>query len=220
MNIRTHFAACLVALCAAMSPEVRADTPPAVSPIPDQIWSFMQGTSWHANLPCPKRDELRLVDVPYLDFTGAKKSGYLIVDKALADEVLAIFTEIFQSGNYRIESMKLIDAYGGNDFKSIEANNTSAFNCRFTTGAKTMSAHAWGRAIDINPLINPYVDKSGTSHKKSLGFVTTQQRKKSSAHGMIQPDGIVVKTFRKYGWKWGGDWKSIKDYQHFSKDGR
>jgi D-alanyl-D-alanine carboxypeptidase len=211
---------CLFALYVALVPEVRAETPPPVSPIPDQIWSFMQGTSWHANLPCPKRDELRLVDVPYLDFTGAKKSGYLIIDKALAEEVHSIFTEIYLAGNYRIETMKLIDAYGGDDFKSIEANNTSAFNCRFTTGAKTMSAHAKGRAIDINPLINPYVDKSGTSHAKSKGFVSKLQRAKSSAHGMIQPEGIVVKTFKKYGWKWGGDWKNIKDYQHFSKDGR
>lgn len=217
---RNSLVPCLVALCVGLSPEVRAETPPPVSPIPDQIWSFMQGTSWHKDLPCPKRDDLRLVEVPYRDFTGAEKSGYLIIDKALADEVRSIFTEIHQAGTYRIETMKLIDAYGGNDFKSIEANNTSAFNCRFTTGAKTMSAHARGRAIDINPLINPYVDKSGTSHKKSLGFVTKQQRAKSSAHGMILPDGVVVKTFRKYGWKWGGDWKSIKDYQHFSKDGR
>jgi hypothetical protein len=191
-----------------------------VTPIPDDIWKAMQGVSWHGNMPCPKREALRVVQIPYVNFDGELKSGPLIVDVALADEVLKIFTEIAANATYRIERVQLIDAYGGDDFKSIEANNTSAFNCRLTTGAKTLSAHAKGRAIDLNPLINPYVDKKGTSHKKSVGFVTKQQRAKSDAAGMIKADGLVVKTFKKYGWKWGGEWNSIKDYQHFSKDGR
>ena len=197
-----------------------AGQPDRITPIPDDIWASMQGVSWHSNMPCPKREALRLVQIPYVSFEGELKSGPLIVDASLADEVLKIFTEIAANASYRVERVQLIDAYGGNDFKSIEANNTSAFNCRLTTGAKTMSAHAKGRAIDLNPLINPYVDKTGTSHKKSLGFVTRQQRAKSDAAGMIKVDGIVVKTFKKYGWKWGGEWNSIKDYQHFSKDGR
>ena len=197
-----------------------AGQPDRITPIPDDIWASMQGVSWHSNMPCPKREALRLVQIPYVSFEGELKSGPLIVDASLADEVLKIFTEIAANASYRVERVQLIDAYGGNDFKSIEANNTSAFNCRLTTGAKTMSAHAKGRAIDLNPLINPYVDKTGTSHKKSLGFVTRQQRAKSDAAGMIKVDGIVVKTFKKYRWKWGGEWNSIKDYQHFSKDGR
>ena len=197
-----------------------AGQPDRITPIPDDIWASMQGVSWHSNMPCPKREALRLVQIPYVSFEGELKSGPLIVDASLADEVLKIFTEIAANASYRVERVQLIDAYGGNDFKSIEANNTSAFNCRLTTGAKTMSAHAKGRAIDLNPLINPYVDKTGTSHKKSLGFVTRQQRAKSDAAGMIKVDGIVVNTFKKYGWKWGGEWNSIKDYQHFSKDGR
>jgi D-alanyl-D-alanine carboxypeptidase len=198
----------------------QAGQPDRVATIPDDIWKSMQGVSWHANLPCPKREALRVVQIPFVNFDGELKSGPLIVDATLADEVLKIFSEIAANATYRIERVALIDAYGGDDFKSIEANNTSAFNCRLTTGAKTMSAHAKGRAIDVNPLINPYVDKTGTSHKKSLGFVTKQQRAKSDAAGMIKADGLVVKTFKKYGWKWGGEWNSIKDYQHFSKDGR
>jgi D-alanyl-D-alanine carboxypeptidase len=205
---------------AASNLSAQAGQPARPGPIPDDIWTSMQGVSWHSTMPCPKRDDLRLVQIPYVDFNGELKYGPLIVDARLADEVFAIFKEIAASATYRIERVQLIDAYGGDDFKSIEANNTSAFNCRLTTGAKTMSAHAKGRAIDLNPLINPYVDKSGTSHAKSKGFVTKQQRAKSDAAGMIKPDGIVVKTFKKYGWKWGGEWNSIKDYQHFSKDGR
>jgi D-alanyl-D-alanine carboxypeptidase len=192
----------------------------AISEISDPVWASMQGVSWHRSLPCPKRGDLRVVQVPFIDFSGNRTSGPLVVDAGLAAEVLAIFTEIADSGTYRIEQVALIDAFGGDDFRSIEANNTSAFNCRLTTGAKTMSAHARGRAIDLNPLINPYVDKSGTSHRKSRGFVTRQQRAASTAAGMIKSDSLVVKTFRKYGWSWGGDWSSIKDYQHFSKDGR
>lgn len=179
----------------------------------------MQGVSWHSNLPCPKREDLRLVQIPYVDFNGELKTGPIIVDAKLADEILTIFKEIAATATYRIERVKLIDAYGGDDFNSIEDNNTSAFNCRLTTGAKTMSAHARGRAIDLNPLINPYVDKTGTSHTKSKAFVTKQQRDKSKSAGMIKPNGIVVRIFKKYGWKWGGEWTTIKDYQHFSKDG-
>ncbi len=210
----------LVVLLMAFAAPSKANQQARAGPIPDTIWSAMQGVSWHKTMPCPRREDLKLVQIPYVDFSGERRSGPLIVHATLADEVLKIFTEIAIDGTYRIERVALIDAYGGNDFKSIEANNTSAFNCRRTTGAKTMSAHAKGRAIDLNPLINPYVDKSGTSHKKSLGFVTKLQRAKSNAAGLIKAEGIVVMTFRKYGWTWGGEWTSIKDYQHFSKDGR
>jgi hypothetical protein len=208
----------MIASCVLAAPSLSGEN--RITRIEDAVWAQMQGVSWHSDLPCPERDALRVVMIPYVDFKGERQSGPMMVDAALADEVLKIFTEIAVDGSYRIERLELIDAYGGNDFKSIEANNTSAFNCRRTTGAKTMSAHAKGRAIDVNPLINPYVDKKGTSHKKSLGFVTKAQRAKSKAAGLIRADGIVVKTFKKYGWTWGGDWKSIKDYQHFSKDGR
>jgi hypothetical protein len=213
-----RIAAVVSAFAILASSPLRAGQSDRVTSIPDDIWKSMQGVSWHSNMPCPKREALRLVNIPYVDFSGERKSGPLIVDASLADEVLKIFTEIAVDGSYRIERLQLIDAYGGDDFKSIEANNTSAFNCRLTTGATTLSAHAKGRAIDVNPLINPYVDKKGTSHKKSVGFVTKQQRAKSAAAGMIKADGLVVKTFKKYGWKWGGEWN--KDYQHFSKDGR
>lgn len=191
----------------------------AISEIPEAAWASMQGVTVHKNLPCPKREDLRFVQVPYIDFAGKPQVGPLMVDAKLADEVLAIFTEIAKLGTYRIEKIQLIEAYDGDDFKSIEANNTSAFNCRLTTGAKTLSAHGKGRAIDLNPLINPYVDKSGTSHAKSKGFVTAKQRAASKAMGMIYADGDVVKIFKQHGWKWGGTWTSIKDYQHFSKDG-
>ena len=160
--------------------------------------------------------------VPNVTICGLCKfpTSILPAHRKPADEILAIFTEIAKQGSYRIERLELIDTYGGNDFKSIEANNTSAFNCRFTTGAKTMSAHATGRAIDINPLINPYVKNNKSEHLGSKSFVSKAQREKSNAKGMILTNGIVVKTFKAHGWKWGGDWKSIKDYQHFSKDGK
>ena len=199
----------------------RSETPAGgIEPIPDAVWTRMAGRSWHADLPCPARDKLRLVHVPYIDFKGERKTGELVVASVLAAEVLAIFEEIAADGSFRIERMELIDAYGGDDYVSIEANNTSAFNCRRTTGSKTMSAHAFGRAIDINPLINPYVNKKGTSHQRSEAFDTPAERKASKAAGLIQANGIVIKAFSARGWGWGGTWKSLKDYQHVAKDNR
>jgi hypothetical protein len=191
----------------------------AITPIPDANWAGMNGKSWHANKGCPGRDDLRLVRPPFVDFEGKSRTGSLIVAEKVAAEVLDIFTELAKA-DYRIERMVLIDAYDGNDFASIEANNTSAFNCRATTGAKTLSQHGLGLAIDLNPLINPYVDKSGTSHAKSKPFDTLKERKTSKAPGMILDGDVVVKAFAKRGWKWGGNWKSLKDYQHFSKSGK
>ena len=108
--------------------------------------------------------------------------------------------------------MKLISDYKGSDFNSIEADNTSAFNCRAITGnAKKWSNHAYGIAIDINPIENPYISKSGRiAHKKSYKY-----RERKSLKGVILKDDNVERLFKKYGWKWGGDWITIKDYQHF-----
>ena len=95
-------------------------------------------------------------------------------------------------------------------------NNTSAFNCRKVTGGKGWSQHTYGEAIDINPLQNPYVTSRGVEPAGGKEFLNRVKRQK----GMILADDPVVKLFAKYGWKWGGSWNSVKDYQHFSKSGR
>jgi hypothetical protein len=112
-------------------------------PIPDEIWSYMQGRSWHTELPCPKRNQLVLLRIPYLDFQGNTQIGSMIVAKNVAAKVIAAFQEIYDSGKFRIYRMALIDEYQGDDDKSMEANNTSAFNCR-TTDRGAMSGNGGG----------------------------------------------------------------------------
>jgi hypothetical protein len=110
--------------------------------------------------------------------------------------------------------MQLVSNYHGSDFASIEADNTSAFNCRPVDGTNRWSKHSYGKAIDINPIENPFVTKSGhTSHKASKKYL---KRVKTNKAVIVSGDK-VVKIFQKYGFKWGGYFNSYKDYQHFAK---
>jgi hypothetical protein len=113
--------------------------------------------------------------------------------------------------------MRLIDEYGGDDYASIEANNTSAFNCRRAVGAGRWSEHAYGRAIDVNPIENPYVFADGTSsHRASALYLDRSRRRR----GMAYEGGVLVAAFDAAGWRWGGRWTRPTDYQHFSPSGR
>ena len=92
----------------------------------------------------------------------------------------------------------------------MKDNNTSAFNYRFISGTRVISKHASGLAIDINPLLNPYV-KNGINTPEGSTYDTTKA-------GTLTVNSPLVKEFKKKGWKWGGDWKNLKDYQHFEKN--
>jgi hypothetical protein len=114
--------------------------------------------------------------------------------------------------------MRLVDAYGASDFRSIEADNTSAFNCRFVDGTTRWSNHAYGRAIDVNPIENPYVTGSGTtSHPRSRKYIDRSSRRHRA---MILRGDKTVRAFRAEGWGWGGNFSGYHDYQHFSANGR
>ncbi len=186
-------------------------------PIPDSIWNKMQGVSWHANLPCPKRADLRLLRVPHVDFNGRTRTGQLIVAADVAGDMLNIFAEIHAAG-YPIQSMKLVHQFRGDDGFSMAANNTSAFNCRLVGGTDRLSQHALGRAIDINPVQNPYVKGRRTSPSAGVDFDERGERQ-PQVKGVITPGDAVVTAFTKRGWGWGGNWSSSKDYQHFSQNG-
>ncbi|MBT8207858.1 MAG: M15 family metallopeptidase, partial [Acidimicrobiia bacterium] len=113
--------------------------------------------------------------------------------------------------------IQLVDVYGNDDDRSMEANNTSAFNCRTVGGSSEWSEHAYGRAIDINPMINPFVTTSGSVFPPSgTQFVD----RALDTPGLIAADGTVVRAFASIGWEWGGNWNGSKDYQHFSETGR
>ena len=176
-----------------------------------------EGNSWRKDCPVPLKD-LRYLQIKYRDFNGQDRTGELIVHKNTVHEVTNIFSELYKIG-YPIRKMRLVSDFKGSDWQSIEADNTSAFNCRKATGSKKWSKHSYGRAIDINPIENPYISRSGRiSHQKSLKYRKRVHKKSTYADkAVLLKDDKAVKIFKKYGWKWGGDWKGIKDYQHFSK---
>lgn len=239
MNARARLgramAGCLaLAACLWLPAEAKAqaaDDPVAMwEPIPDAVWATMEGVSWHASFEaakcaalnactCPARDDLVLLTVPYRDFDDQARTGQLIIARNAAADLADIFTEIFDSGQFRIAGMAPVDAYGGNDGASMAANNTSAFNCRLTTGRTRMSSHAYGTAIDINPVQNPYV--RGQTTLPPAGNAFDEPAERAAGHmGVIVAGDVVTTAFASRGWTWGGDWTSLKDYQHFSSDGR
>jgi hypothetical protein len=177
----------------------------------------MRGVSYHKGCPIGI-DELRVVKIKYLGFDSKDHMGELVVHESVAQEVAQIFQEL-HTVNYPINKMEPIRVYGGSDWQSIEADNSSAFNCRNATGSKHFSKHAYGLAIDLNPIENPYVFVSGkSSHKASAPYLdrstiaTTPQGK-----AVLKNESEAVQIFKRHGWKWGGDFAREKDYQHFFK---
>jgi len=179
---------------------------------------MVKADSWRQSCPVPLVD-LRYINVNHLNFEGETVSGEIIVHKDVADDVVNIFSELYDMG-YPIKQMHLVSDFNADDWASIDADNTSAFNCRPVTGnKKKWSKHAYGRAIDINPLENPYVSKTGhISHKASLKYKRRVHKVNTPADkALLLKNDKATKIFKKYGWKWGGDWRTIKDYQHFVK---
>ncbi|WP_456392749.1 M15 family metallopeptidase, partial [Nitratifractor sp.] len=140
------------------------------SPITPAVKKRMiAGHSYRDGCPVSLKD-LRYLRMSYRGFDGKDHTGEMIVHRSVAKEVTRIFGELYRL-KYPIRNMRLVSDYGGSDWKSIEADNTSAFNCRPATGSKKWSRHAFGKAIDLNPLENPYVSRSGRiAHKASLKF--------------------------------------------------
>jgi len=179
---------------------------------------MLQGNSWRKGCPIALTN-LRYVQVKHWNFNGKTTMGEVIVHEDVAEELVYIFEELYQI-HYPIHKMQLVSDYAGDDWKSIEADNSSAFNCRPVTGKKKKwSKHAYGKAIDINPIENPYVSRTGhISHKASLKYKKRVHRVNTYAdHALLLKHDPATKIFKKYGWKWGGDWHTIKDYQHFVK---
>ncbi|GEL95894.1 M15 family metallopeptidase [Cellulomonas composti] len=180
--------------------------------IDDALAERMQ-PSWWPGCPVPLED-LRYVTVTYVDFDGVAQEGELVVHADVADGIVGAFARLYELG-YPIRSMRLVDDFDADDDASMAADNTSAFNCRAITGGTGWSEHAYGRAIDVNPVENPYVRGSHVAPPAGAAFVD-----RTSAHGVILADDEVVRAFAAAGWLWGGDWERPIDYQHFSTTGR
>jgi D-alanyl-D-alanine carboxypeptidase len=151
----------------------------------------------------------------YRGFDGHAHAGRLVVHRDVARSVVGAFRDLYIAG-FPVRRMVPVDVYGGSDFRSIEADNTSAFNCRYVDGTTRWSEHAYGRALDINPIENPYVSGGKTSHVASRRYVDRSRHRP----GMAFEGGALVRAFNRIGWGWGGRWSSPKDYQHFSASGR
>jgi D-alanyl-D-alanine carboxypeptidase len=215
-------AACALALAAALvSGFAAAATHQGSAPFRAKISRIdstqakrMTGVSWRPGCPVLLRD-LRLVTMSHRRFDGSVAAGRLIVHADLARDVIRVFRRLYEA-RFPIRRVVPVDAYGGSDFRSIEADNTSAFNCRHVDGTTRWSEHAYGRAIDVNPIENPYVSGGRTSHRASVPYLDRSLRRP----GMAYEGGVLVRAFDAIGWGWGGRWSSVTDYQHFSASGR
>ncbi|MDM5272725.1 M15 family metallopeptidase [Sulfurovum sp. zt1-1] len=201
-----------------LSISVSADYQANISKITPEVKQRMiNGNSYKEGCPVGIAD-LRYLRMKYKNFSGQEQWGELIVHKDVADEVVKIFKVLYEL-DYPIYQMRLVSDYKGSDWQSIEADNTSAFNCRKATGSKSWSKHSYGKAIDINPIENPYISRSGhISHKASLVYKKRVHKNDTAADKtvLLSKDKAVM-LFKKHGWQWGGDWIGVKDYQHFSK---
>jgi hypothetical protein len=180
----------------------------------DATLAARMATSWRPGCPVALPD-LRYVELDHWDFEGRERRGELVVHAVFADDIVEVFEELFEQ-RFPIDRMVLVDDFDGDDLASMDANNTSAFNCRLALGSSRWSEHAYGRAVDINPVQNPYV--SGATVLPPAGGAYLDRTVPSP--GMVLPGDVVVSSFAAIGWEWGGDWVSVKDYQHFSSTGR
>jgi hypothetical protein len=158
-------------------------------------------------IPKEIKNILALVSVPYLSFDGKICEGQLVVHAEVAQEVREIFEKLL-AAQFPIKQVVPVVAYGWDDDASMAANNTSAFNYRLIFGTDRLSNHSYGRAIDINPVQNPYEQRGGATVPPGARYDIVQA-------GTITPQ--IAAVFKSYGWQWGGEWNERKDWQHFEK---
>ena len=179
--------------------------------IPATIRAAMRDCSWRDLPSCPRFEALRWLRLRHIGFDGAPHAGELIVHAELAAEVVEIFEQIFAAG-FPIASMQRIDLFHADDNASMIANNTSAFNFRVVEGTSQLSMHALGRAIDINPVQNPWLRSGRVDPADGRAYLD----RTNVRPGMIVRPGPVIDAFTRAGWDWGGDLAQA-DFHHFSK---
>lgn len=173
------------------------------------------GSSWRPGCPVGPA-QLRRVRVDYWGYDGKVQRGDLIVASAEAENVATAFGDLHAT-RFQVRRIHPVQRYGSDDDASMAANNTSAFNCRRVTGGTGWSEHAYGTALDINPIQNPYVTMAGTVLP---GAGRPWADRSVKVPGMIHRNGAAHTAFGAVGWEWGGDWTNLKDYQHLSASGR
>ena len=182
------------------------------SDVPSSIKNKMLGLSMPSNIHI-SFDELSYLKLSYYGFDDKYHIGEMVVNKKIAKEVVDIFKELLDH-KYPIEKIKLIDDYKADDNLSMADNNSSSFCYRAITNGNSLSKHSLGLAIDINPVQNPYVAKNQVLPSNGSAYLNRNYVRK----GMIVKNDVCYNAFAKRGWTWGGNWKSLKDYQHFEKN--
>jgi hypothetical protein len=176
-------------------------------------WSELRYT-YRAGCPVPP-EQLRTIRLTHWGFDARAHEGALIVRDRVAHDVVQVFRRLY-AARFPIRRIRLMSAYRGSDDASMAADNTSAFNCRFVKGTTRWSMHAYGEAIDVNTVENPYVQGSRVSPPSGRRYRDRSNRRP----GMAVDGGTLVRAFDSVGWRWGGRWRGSRDYQHFSTTGR
>jgi poly-gamma-glutamate synthesis protein (capsule biosynthesis protein) len=200
---------------------------PAYRPVVRPVRPAEVAVSWRPGCPVGP-DDLRAVEVDHVDGRGQHRRGVLVVNRDVADGVARIFGRLYRA-RFPIVSIRPVDEFAGGadpgpigaaapdpfalDRASMEADNTSAFLCRPVTGGTGWSRHAWGRAVDLNPVENPYV--AGSEVLPAAGRAWVDRSRHHPA--MIRPGDVVTSAFAAEGWRWGGDFRTVRDYQHFQR---
>jgi hypothetical protein len=210
----------LLALCCTStwvgSPALAANTAlPVFTSSVATVSAAQLGATWRPGCPVGP-NQLRLLHLRYVGFDGKSRVGTMVVNVSVAAAVIHVFADLY-ARRFPLHSMIPESAFDGKDPASMAADNTSGFNCRYAvaTGPKQWSVHAFGEAIDVNPVQNPYVFNGVAQPVKGRSYVNRGDVRP----GMSEPGGVLNDAFASVGWFWGGRWTASPDYQHFSATG-
>lgn len=213
--LRMRYLICLLFLLLVPSAVMQAQDF-SVAPLSDSIFARMQGRSYPEGCTVPRSD-LRHVRVLHVDAQGKTHKGELVCNKVIAQDLVEIFRRLYQA-RYPIEKIRLIDDYEADDEQSMRDNNTSSFCYRSVSGTTKLSKHALGLAVDINTRYNPWVRKGADGHQlvSPDNGRPYADRRKTYPYKIVKGD-LLYRLFIEHGFKWGGNWRTMKDYQHFEK---
>ena len=192
-----------------------AATPPAFAASTAPVTAAELGASWHPGCPVGPA-QLRRVNLSYWGFDGAPHVGTVVVRAAVVPAIVTVFATLYGE-HFPIRSMRPVSDFGGSDDASMAADNTSAFNCRYAVapGPPSWSVHAYGEAVDVNTVENPYLEGGTVLPPAGAPYL----RRTPYRPGMAVSGGELVRAFASVGWAWGGRWSASPDYQHFSATG-
>lgn len=187
-----------------------------VTVIPDSVFARMRGWSYPEDCTVARAD-LRYLRISHWSSESEERVGEMVCNKAIAQEILDIFRQLYRA-HYVIESLRLIDDFEADDERSMRANNTSCFCYRRVAGSQKLSRHALGMAVDVNPLYNPCVRiKAGGQRTVQPATATPYADRRGRFPQKISKSDLAYRLFTSHGFRWGGVWRSVKDYQHFEK---